>query len=73
MIIRKRHYSTLYSQLIKNTFPKNPSSDEIRLKIREIIGLLSIMLENNLIKAYKKANKYQSASIKIDQFKTNLN
>ncbi|EAR96720.2 hypothetical protein TTHERM_00758820 (macronuclear) [Tetrahymena thermophila SB210] len=69
VIIKKRHYTTLYQQLVKNPLTKNPSSDEIRQKIREITELLSIMLENNLIKAYKKATKYYSKPKKEQQYK----
>ncbi|KAL4432983.1 hypothetical protein ABPG74_005356 [Tetrahymena malaccensis] len=64
VIIKKRHYSNLYKQLVKNPLTKNPSSDEIRQKIRETTELLSVMLENNLIKAYKKATKYYSKAKK---------
>lgn len=65
VLMRKRHYSSLFAQLISNNNSESKqisdSSEEIRVKLREILELLSIMFENNLIKAYLKATKHAAA------------
>jgi hypothetical protein len=66
VLMRKRHYSSLFAQLISNSNPESSmqstdSSEEIRVKLRGILELLSIMFENNLIKSYLKASKHAAA------------